>query len=66
MLPQMEHNSTLVLDCKDEEVDNMPEKEVERMIIRLLKNIEKQIHEFKKSTNVKHHCVFYLPFPNGW
>lgn len=48
--PKKEHNTTSILECEDKEINETPEKEFKRMIKRLLKNTEKQIHEMKKST----------------
>lgn len=48
MKHQREHNNTSILDCEDEDLDKMPEKAFKRLIVRLLKNTEKQLHELKK------------------
>lgn len=46
--PQKEHSDTLILDCVTGEISK---KKFRRMIVRLLKNMEKQLHELKKSMN---------------
>lgn len=42
-----EHGNTAILECEEEENDDMPEKKFRRMIIRLFKNSENQIHKLK-------------------
>lgn len=44
MILQKEQNNNSTLYCEGEEIDEMSEKELEILIVRVIKNTEKQSH----------------------
>lgn len=50
MPPQKELNNTLILECEDKRIDEMPENEFKRIIIHLLRNTENKVMRQKFHT----------------